>query len=78
MNSTETILAIIFLILIGYITKRIGLLKPEDSITLNKIVINIAIPSLIFLAMFNADLTNIKILLPITLICIITGSLCGL
>lgn len=78
MNSTETILAIILLILIGYITKRIGLLKPEDSITLNKIVINIAIPSLIFLAMFNADLTNIKILLPITLICIITGSLCGL
>jgi auxin efflux carrier (AEC) len=78
MNSTETILAIIFLILIGYIAKRIGLLKPEDSSTLNKIVINIAIPSLIFLAMFNADLSNIKILLPITLICIITGSLCGL
>lgn len=78
MNSTETIIAIIFLILIGYIAKRIGLLKSEDSITLNKIVINIALPSLIFLAMFGADLSNIKILLPITLICIITGSLCGL
>ncbi|MGB7969423.1 MAG: AEC family transporter [Methanobacterium sp.] len=78
MNSTETILAIILLILIGYVSKRIGLLKPEDSYTLNKIVINIAIPSLIFLAMFNADLSNLKILLPITLICIITGSLCGL
>ena len=78
MNSTETILAIILLILIGYIAKRIGLLKSEDSITLNKIVINIAIPSLIFLAMFNADLSNIKILLPITLICIITGILCGI
>jgi malate permease and related proteins len=78
MNSTETILAIILLILIGYIAKKIGLLKPEDSLTLNKIVINIAIPSLIFLAMFNADLSNLKILLPITLICIVTGSLCGL
>ena len=78
MNSTETILAIILLILIGYIAKKIGLLKPEDSLTLNKIVINIAIPSLIFLAMFNADLSNLKVLLPITLICIITGSLCGL
>jgi auxin efflux carrier (AEC) len=77
MNSTETILAIILLILIGYIAKRIGLLKSEDSFTLNKIVINIAIPSLIFLAMFNADLSNLNILLPITLICIITGSLCG-
>ena len=78
MNSTETILAIILLILIGYVAKRIGLLKPEDSLTLNKIVINIAIPALIFLAMFNADLSNLNILLPITLICIITGSLCGL
>ena len=78
MNSTETILAIILLILIGYIAKRIGLLKPEDSLTLNKVVINIAIPSLIFLAMFNADLSNLKILIPITLICIITGILCGL
>ena len=78
MNSIETILAIILLILVGYISKRIGLLKYEDSITLNKIVVNIAIPSLIFLAMYTADLSNIKVLIPITLICIVTGSLSGL
>jgi len=78
MSSTETILVIVLMIFIGYIVKRIGILKPGDSVTLNKIVVNIAIPSLIFLAMYNADLSNIKILLPITLICIIIGSLCGL
>ncbi len=78
MNSTETILAIILMILIGYTAKRIGLLKLEDSVTLNKIVVNIAIPSLIFLAMYSADLSNINVLIPITLICIVTGSLCGL
>ena len=78
MSSTETIPVIVLMIFIGYIVKRIGILKPGDSVTLNKIVVNIAIPSLIFLAMYNADLSNIKILLPITLICIITGSLCGL
>jgi len=77
MNSTETILAIILMILIGYLSKRIGLLKPEDSITLNKVVVNIAIPALIFLAMYGADLSNIKVLFPITLICIITGILSG-
>ncbi len=77
MSSTETILAIILMIFIGYLSKRIGLLKPEDSTTLNKIVVNIAIPSLIFLAMYGADLTNIKNLLPITLICITTGILSG-
>ncbi len=78
MSSIETIIAIILLILVGYISKRIGLLKYEDSITLNKIVVNIAIPSLIFLAMYTADLSNIKVLFPITLICIVTGSLSGL
>lgn len=78
MSSTETILAIILMILIGYLAKRIGLLKVEDSVTLNKIVVNISIPALIFLAMYSADLSNIKVLVPITLICIVTGSLCGL
>ncbi len=78
MNSTETILAIILMILLGYAAKRIGLLKAEDSAPLNKIVVNIAIPSLIFLAMYGADLSNINVLIPITMICIVTGSLCGL
>ena len=78
MSSTETILAIILLILIGYTAKKVGLLKPEDSITLNKIVINVAIPSLIFLTMFSADLSNMKVLIPITMICIVTGILSGL
>lgn len=78
MSSTETILAIILMILIGYFSKKIGLLKPEDSTTLNKIVVNIAIPSLIFLAMYGADLSNIKTLLPITVICLITGILSGI
>lgn len=77
MSSTETILVIILMILLGYLSKRIGILKSEDSTILNKIVINIAIPSLIFLAMYGADLTNIKTLLPITLICIVTGILSG-
>jgi auxin efflux carrier (AEC) len=77
MSSTETILAIIVMIIIGYLSKKIGLLKPEDSTTLNKIVVNIAIPSLIFLAMYGADLTNINSLFPITIICLITGTLSG-
>jgi auxin efflux carrier (AEC) len=78
MSSTETILAIILMIIIGYLSKKIGLLKPEDSTTLNKIVVNIAIPSLIFLAMYGADLSNINTLLPITIICLITGVLSGI
>lgn len=77
MNSYETIIAIVVLILIGYICRRIGLLKPEDAKTLNKIVVYIAIPSLIFLAMYNADLSDTMTLGTITLICITIGLLCG-
>lgn len=77
MNSYETIIAIVVLILIGYICRRIGLLKPEDAKILNKIVVYIAIPSLIFLAMYNADLSDTVTLGTITLICITIGLLCG-
>lgn len=77
MNSYETIIAIVVLILIGYICRRIGLLKPDDAKILNKIVVYLAIPSLIFLAMYNADLSDTVTLGTITLICITIGILCG-
>lgn len=77
MNSYETIIAIVALILIGYVCRRTEFLKPEDTQTLNKIVLYLAIPSLIFLAMFQADLSNISLLGTITFICIAVGLICG-
>lgn len=77
MNSYETIIAIVALIIIGYICRRMEFLKPEDAQTLNKIVVYIAIPSLIFLAMYSADLSGIQTLGTITVICIMVGLLCG-
>lgn len=77
MNSYETIIAIVVLILIGYICRRIEFLKPEDTQVLNKIVLYIAIPSLIFLALYTADLSNLITLGSVTLICILVGLLCG-
>ncbi|AXV37649.1 MAG: transporter [Methanobacterium sp. BRmetb2] len=77
MNSVETIITIIVMIAIGYLLRKIGLLKSEDSLILNKIVVNLSIPSLIFLAMYTADLTNIHILAPIPFICIFLGILSG-
>ncbi len=77
MNSYETIIAIVVLILIGYICRRLEFLRPEDAKTLNKIVVYIAIPSLIFLAMSRADLSGIMTLGTITLICLMVGLVCG-
>lgn len=78
MNSYETIIAIVVLIIIGYICRRTEFLKPDTTQILNKIVLYIAIPSLIFLAMYNADLSHIETLGTITFTCILIGLLCGL
>jgi predicted permease len=67
MNSYETIIAIILMIILGYLCRRFEFLKAEDTQTLNKIVVYIAIPSLIFLSMYNADLSNIRTFGTITL-----------
>lgn len=77
MNSYETIIAIVVMILIGYICRRMEFLRPEDAKTLNKIVIYIAIPSLIFMAMYTADLSHIQTLGTLTLTCITIGLICG-
>lgn len=78
MSALETILSIIILIIIGYLAKYIGLLKTDDTIVLNKIVLNIALPALIFSALYSANLSNITSLIGITLICLLTGSIGGL
>lgn len=77
MNSNETIIAIILMIVLGYICRRTGFLKPDDTQTLNKIALYIAIPSLIFLAMYKADLSGINTLGTMTLVCVMVGLVCG-
>lgn len=78
MNSVETIIPIIAMIIIGYVLRRASVLKAEDAISLNKIVINIAIPSLIFLAIYKTNLSILPIITPIPFICITVGIACGL
>jgi hypothetical protein len=78
MNSYETIIVIVLMIILGYICRRFEFLKAEDTQTINKIVVYIAMPSLIFMAMYNADLSNFKTFGTITLICITVGLISGI
>ena len=58
MNAIEiTILSIILMIGLGYVLKRIDFLSEKDIDPLNKIVINILLPCMIFSALYEADLT---------------------
>ena len=78
MNSIETIIPVILMVVLGYVLKRVGTLKADDAIALNKIVINIAIPSLIFMAIYRTDISILPLVAPIPFICILVGISCGL
>lgn len=78
MNSVETIIPILIMIMLGYLLKRLNILNAQQSIILNKIVINIAIPSLIFLALYEINLSILPSIAPITIICITVGFLCAI
>ena len=72
MNEIEiTILSIVIMIALGYILKRLDFLSEDDITPLNKIVMNILLPCMIFSALFSADLSAIHKLgvLPIAIIC---------
>lgn len=55
-----TILSIIIMIALGYILKRIDFLSVDNVDTLNNIVIYIMLPSMIFSALYTADLSIIS------------------
>lgn len=74
----ETILAIIIMVFLGYGMRRSGLLKYEDAKSLNKLVVNLAIPSLIFMALYRIDISILPSLTPIPIICILIGVISGL
>lgn len=58
MSAFETtMISILVMIFLGYILKRIDLLKSGDVETLNKLVINIAMPCMIFKSLYGANLS---------------------
>ena len=65
------------MILIGALSKRIGLLKEEDVETLNNIVINISLPCMIFNALYTADVSLLPRLSILTVYMLITSLIVG-
>lgn len=79
MASVETtIIAIMLMVLLGYILKRIDLLNITDIDTLNKIVINIAMPSMIFITLYKANFSSLPQLATMPIVGLIIGTFSGL
>jgi len=74
----NTIFVILIMIFLGYFLKRINLLDTKDVDVLNKLVINVAMPCLIFYSLYSADLSNITTLAIMPLINISIGAISGL
>ena len=78
MDYRIIIVLIIVMILIGVLFKKIGLLKENDVETLNNIVINIALPCMIFNALYTADVSLIPKLSILTVYMLITSLIVGI
>lgn len=78
MNFQITIVSIIVMILLGFLLKKIDLLKSSDVETLNKIVINISLPCMVFSALYTADVSLLPKLSMMTVIFLTTSLIIGI
>jgi len=74
----STIVVILIMIFLGYFLKRISLLNISDIDVLNKLVINVALPCLVFYSLYSADLSKISSFAIMPVISIIVGIISGL
>lgn len=73
-----TILSIILMIGIGYALKRIDFLSEKDINPLNKIIMNILLPCMIFSALYSSDLSLIPKLGILPFVILISSFVTGL
>ena len=79
MNAiVTTISSIILMIALGYFLKRIDFLSQNDLTPLNKIVVNIFLPCMIFSALYSADLTLLPKLWILPFVILISSFLTGI
>lgn len=64
-TAVEIILIPTIMIVIGYLFKRFGILKPQDSNALSSIVITVSMPAMIFLNLSKATIHPGMVILPV-------------
>lgn len=64
-SPVEIILVPTLIIALGYLLKRQNILKAQDSTILSKIVLNVSLPSLVFVNLSTANITGDMFFLPV-------------
>lgn len=78
MDFRIIIVSIIIMILIGFLARKINLLSSDDVETLNNIVVNIALPCMIFQALYAANTSLFASLSILTLYVLICSLIVGI
>ncbi len=82
----NTLIPVLLIIPLGYILKKVGIFKTDDTNILNKIIINLLLPAVLFGAFLQLELKKELLLLPLSgfiiilslfLISIIIGKIFG-
>ena len=69
-NSLEVVLVPTLMILVGMLLKRFNVLEDKHSSLLSKIVLNISLPSLIFINIATANISGQMIYIPVISFCV--------
>ena len=78
MNAIEiTIISIFLMIGVGYVLKRIDFLSEKDIDPLNKIVMYVLLPCMIFSALYSADMKMLPTLGTLPFIILAESAICG-
>ncbi len=78
MSFQITIVSIILMIFIGVLLNKLNILKTKDNEILNKIVVNIALPCMIFNALYNANVSLLPKLSILTIFILLCSLIVGL
>ncbi|KZX11172.1 AEC family transporter [Methanobrevibacter filiformis] len=74
----DTIISILVMVLLGYFLKRIKLLEFSDVGKLNNLVIYVAMPAMIFMALYTSNIGFLPKLAVMPLLGITTGTITGI
>ncbi|MFH1408794.1 MAG: AEC family transporter [Nanoarchaeota archaeon] len=62
----NTLIPVLLIMPLGYLLKRVGLFKTDDTKILNKIILNVLLPAIVFSAFLQLELKKELLLLPLS------------
>lgn len=76
MDIISTFLTIFVILLIGFIAKRSDFISESEGVTINKVVVNLAMPCLVFNSLYSENMSLLPVLGKFPIVGFITAFIC--